>query len=299
MSGPEQETKDVATIEHEGHGKDLFSLMPRNFDGAQRFCDVLAKSELVPQAYREKPANIFVAVQMGAELGLSPMQALQNIAVINGRPTLWGDAVLGLVQASGKLEYIREWAEGDVAYCEVKRRGYGHPYKTSFTQEDAKRMGLAGKQGPWSQIPQRMRQLRARAFALRDQFADVLRGVAVTEEIIDIEQTPAETPEQPKPVTQEDKGASVRERMAKQLPKEAGASSGVVPPAGSPPAAEAPVISDAEWQAQCDQWEERDGERLKEAKKLLHVDSYRRLVGSERNHFANVMEDLKKGPARK
>lgn len=214
---PEQPREQVKIL-------DLFSVMPRTFDGVQEFCKVLANSELVPKDYQDKPANIFVAIQCGAEIGLSPMQAIQSIAVVNGRPSLWGDAPLGLVQGSGKLEHIREWADGDTAFCETKRKGYPAPHVTTFSQEDAKRMGLAGKAGPWSQIPGRMRQLRARAFNLRNQFADVLKGVSVAEEIVDI--TPIEpAPAEPTtPVTQEEKGASVREKMqAKaQKPQESG-----------------------------------------------------------------------------
>ena len=55
-----------------------------------------------------------------------------------------------------------------------------------FSMQDAKQAGLTGKQGPWSQYPRRMLQMRARAFALRDVFADVLRGVHVAEEAQDI-----------------------------------------------------------------------------------------------------------------
>jgi hypothetical protein len=55
--------------------------------------------------------------------------------------------------------------------------------------DDAKAAGLLGKQGPWSQYPKRMRQMRARGFALRDVFPDVLKGMPVAEEVMD---TPAE-----------------------------------------------------------------------------------------------------------
>src|SRR3546814_4979258 len=51
--------------------------------------------------------------------------------------------------------------------------------------DDAKKAGRAGKQGPWSQYPQRMRQMRARAWAMRDGFADVLKGIGIAEEVRD------------------------------------------------------------------------------------------------------------------
>ena len=52
----------------------------------------------MPREFQAKPNNILVAVQWGFEIGLAPMQALQNIAVINGRPSLWGDSLLALVK---------------------------------------------------------------------------------------------------------------------------------------------------------------------------------------------------------
>jgi hypothetical protein len=103
----------------------------------------------------------------------------------DGRPALWGDAVIALVRGSGLLDSIHEEITADVATCTVKRRGEP-PASRSFSVEDAKRAGLYGKQGPWQQYPKRMLQMRARAWALRDVFPDVLRGVHVAEEAQDM-----------------------------------------------------------------------------------------------------------------
>lgn len=167
------------------HQLPALDLAPRTMEEALRFCDLLAKSEIIPKDYQNKPGNIMVAVQWGSEVGLKPMQAMQNIAVINGRPSLWGDALIALVRASPLCEYIVEGEEGDTAWCKVKRRGEPEQSRT-FSQADAKTAGLAGKSGPWSQYPKRMRQLRARAFALRDVFPDVLKGMPVAEELMDM-----------------------------------------------------------------------------------------------------------------
>ena len=172
-----------------------FGLVPQSIPEAMQLADILAQSDMVPRDYQRKPGNILVAVQWGAEVGLKPLQALQNIAVINGRPALWGDAVVALVRGSGLLEYMQETAEGDTAVCRIKRKGQPEEVRT-FSQADAKAAGLAGKSGPWSQYPARMRQMRARAFALRDVFADVLKGLAVAEEVQDM---PAEQPPAPAP----------------------------------------------------------------------------------------------------
>lgn len=162
-----------------------FDLSPQTFEQALTFADYLADSDLVPKDFKGKPANCLIAMQWGAELGLKPLQALQNLAIINGRPALWGDAVIALVRSSPLCEYITESDDGHTAVCRVKRRGEAEEVRT-FSMDDAKVAGLLGKAGPWTNYPKRMRQMRARAFALRDVFADVLRGMPIAEEIMDI-----------------------------------------------------------------------------------------------------------------
>lgn len=195
-------------------------LNPQNVEQALAAAEHLAKSTLVPKDYQGNPGNILVAMQMGAELGLPPMQALQNVAVINGRPSLWGDAVLALVRGSGKLEDFHEEVTDEKAVCTVHRKGDSKPVVREFSMEDAKKAGLAGKSGPWQQYPKRMMQMRARSFALRDAFPDVLRGVWSAEEAQDApmrDVTPdaseagAEQAEKPASRT-----ASVRDKVAQK-----------------------------------------------------------------------------------
>ncbi|NDC95041.1 hypothetical protein EB077_07040 [bacterium] len=171
----------------------------QSFDDAFRFAKMVAGSEFAPKDFKGKPESCLLAIQHGSEVGLSPMQSLQSIAVINGRPTIWGDAALALVQSSPVCEYVKEYVEGQgdglTAVCEAKRRGYPAPTVSRFSMADAKRAGLAGKSGPWSQYPERMLQLRARGFALRNAFADALRGLITAEEAQDYPQPePAREP---------------------------------------------------------------------------------------------------------
>lgn len=165
------------------------------------FSKAVAASGLAPKGI-DRAESIFVAIQMGLEIGLSPMAALQNIAVINGRPSLWGDAMLGVVRACGELELYEEWFEHQGArlkatpdtyddttraVVKLKRRG-AELRQGSFSVADAKRAELWGKAGPWKQYPFRMLRFRARAFELRDEFGDVLKGLQSAEEVRD---TPA------------------------------------------------------------------------------------------------------------
>ena len=162
-----------------------FDLSPQTFEQAMKFSQMLAESDLVPKDFKGKPGNCLIAMQWGSELGLKPLQALSNIAVVNGRAALWGDAVIALVRSSPMCEYVHESDDGHTATCRSKRKGEKE-HVTTFSMDDAKQAGLAGKQGPWTQYPKRMRQMRARAFNLRDVFPDVLRGMPVAEEVQDM-----------------------------------------------------------------------------------------------------------------
>lgn len=170
---------------------------PTTMGEAMQFSEMLASSSMVPKAYQGKPNDVLVCVQWGYEMGLAPMQALQNIAVINGKPSVYGDAMMALVQSSPVCEDIEEYFEGEgttnpVAVCVAKRKGR-KPVVTKFSVEDAKRAGLWGKGGPWTAYPKRMLQMRARGFALRDAFPDVLKGMITAEEAQDY-------PDEAKPV---------------------------------------------------------------------------------------------------
>ncbi len=186
---------DISTNTAPARGLALASM-----DDAYRFAKMVASSEFSPKDFRGKPESCLLAIQAGSEVGLSPMQSLQSIAVINGRPSIWGDAAMALVQASPVCEYVREYVEGDgdnlVAVCEAKRRGYPAPTVVRFSVADAKKAGLWGKSGPWQQYPARMLALRARGFALRNAFADALRGLVTAEEAMDYPTT-ATPPREP------------------------------------------------------------------------------------------------------
>ena len=170
----------------------LTTFAPSSMAEAKEFSNLLAGSGMVPQNYQGKPADIMVAVMWGYELQLQPLQALQNISVINGKPSVWGDTAIALVRSHHACRGVKEWIDGEgdkmIAYCEVKRAHKGKDDETitsSFSMADARQAGLLNKKGPWSQYPKRMLQMRARGFALRDAFPDALKGVITTEEAMD------------------------------------------------------------------------------------------------------------------
>lgn len=160
----------------------------RSLDDYWRFAQFVCKSGLAPKGM-ETPEACIIAMQIGAEIGLKHMQSIQSIAVINNRPSVWGDSVKGLILATGICEDFQEYFEGEgdklVAHCKIKRRGMSWVHQT-FSVADAKQADLTKKQGPWQQYPKRMLQMRARGFACRDAFPDALRGLYLTEEVMDM-----------------------------------------------------------------------------------------------------------------
>jgi hypothetical protein len=183
------------------------ALVPANSEQAWKIAECMAKSQLVPKAYQGRPSDILIAGAMGARLGLDPFSAMSGIAVVNGRPTLYGDAMLAV--CSGR----KDWRGLDVIWkgesevtVTVKRAVADGSIVTSsgtFSVDDAKKSGLWGKQGPWTQYPKRMLELRARAFALRNSYADALLGFYAREEmegVIEVEATDV-TPKRKKSVS--------------------------------------------------------------------------------------------------
>lgn len=164
--------------------KDDGGLQFTRFGQVIEFAGYLERGQMLPKGMTKEQAAI--AIIFGAKMGIDVLASVQNIAVINGRPSVWGDAIGAIVQGSGLLE--DEWeeevgeGEGYKVRFHVRRKNRTHEKVGEFGYADAKRAGLWGKPGPWTQYPKRMMLLRARAFAYRDAFPDVLKGIRVVEE---------------------------------------------------------------------------------------------------------------------
>jgi hypothetical protein len=202
-------------------------LVLKTLDDYWRYASFIVKAGVAPKDMKS-PEAIVVALQLGAEVGLPPMAALQNVMVINGRPSLYGDAQLAVVRDSGKFDdaAFREWFEGEgddyAACCTVRRRGGGQPITQRFSIRQAKKAKLWTKSGPWTDYPERMLQWRARGWALRDGFSDALKGLSLsveeahdipTPDMIDVEPLSSSVMPTPEP------GQSANEALAEHLTK--------------------------------------------------------------------------------
>jgi hypothetical protein len=184
-------------------GGPLAALVPQSLDDAFRLAKALSSAgDMVPKHYQGQPEMTMAAIIRGMEVGLNPMQALSSIAVINGRASLWGDALPALVQRAGHHVDVDYEGSGDnlTAVATLTRGDTGKKVVRRFGLADAKRAGLLGKQGPWQSYPQRMILMRARTWAIRDGAADALMGMEAAEEVSDYgpdrarDVTPADAP---------------------------------------------------------------------------------------------------------
>jgi hypothetical protein len=242
-------TSPPAALERAGvKPRTAIGLIPETVDQAWRLAQIMSSSELVPNQYKDKPADVMVAIMYGAEVGLTPAQALTGIAVINGRPGLWGDALLAVIVSSplyvwheeyylvGQARARRAVLEPDdlldpttAAACRFIRRGDREARPpVVFSLADARRAHLVGKAGPWIEYPQIMLKMRARMFAARDAFPDLLRGVRAAEELEDYApEAPAEAPPVVRRLSDTPPAAPALEREPREL--EAAAVEAVAP----------------------------------------------------------------------
>lgn len=166
----------------------MAALVPKDLDDAFRLAKALSMSgDMIPECFQGKPEATMAALVRGMEIGLAPMQSLSSIAVINGRASLWGDALPALMQRAGHHVDVVIEGDGDnmVAMATLTRGDTGKSIIRKFSVDDAKKANLWTKKGPWQQYPKRMISLRARTLAVRDGAADALMGLQIAEEVQD------------------------------------------------------------------------------------------------------------------
>jgi hypothetical protein len=181
------EIKDAEKVE-KSIVTQAFNTMPATVQEAIKLSELIAGSDLAPKNFKDKPGNCYIAIQMGAEVGLSPMQAIQNICVINGRPTIYGDMGKALLLAKGcRIEErdIKEIRASGEAWCRITRADGKRQAIRTFSMENAEHAKLLKKEGPWQTDPYRMLAWRAFWFCARDVAADLLHGLGGVEEVRD------------------------------------------------------------------------------------------------------------------
>ncbi len=186
-------------------GNALSPIIPRTVEEVGRLADAVIAAGMVPNSYAGTngagtKAKIMIGIMKGLEVGFGPITALSHICIINNRPSLYGEAAIALCHRAGAIESVRHYYEGKegsddwIAIYEIRRRKHEQAYIGTFSVKDAKRAHLWAnpKRTPWIEYPQRMLLARARAFALREGFADYLMGLSIAEEAEDLPAAPPE-----------------------------------------------------------------------------------------------------------
>jgi hypothetical protein len=173
-------------------GGGVLAIIPQDLDQTWRMARMAVIGKMAPKSLVEgkdeesATAACAIAIMAGAELGLTPLMALRSYAVVNGRPSLWGDGLKAVVRQSGKCEYIRTGSDQKMGWCEAKRNDTGETKRVEFTMEQAKLAKLNVKTGPWtSGYADVMMERRATNRCLNDLFADVLGGIVDAQEAQD------------------------------------------------------------------------------------------------------------------
>jgi hypothetical protein len=258
-------------------------------DKLEAACLSITQSGMCPKQFQNKPKDALIAVLAGMAVGWKPLQSLQAIAVINGRPSIYGDGLTGLAYGSGKVAWVREWMELDgkvvdhpsyatpkdypnglTACWQAQRKDCEEPSPVArFSVGDAKAANLWLKQGPWTQYPMRMLTMRARSWGLRDNFSDALQGLVQAEELMDIQ--PTHTP------------SRLEQIAAKQLPAPEGEATIDAEPEA---AADAPQLVTPEW---CKKFRAGIATKRKSLETSLGNDEFIQIVVRD---FVGTEEDL-------
>lgn len=215
---PAQQQVAVAKPKHAPipTGGAIKAVIPRDVSEAGRLAIAIIKAGLCPDSYKDagKPneSKVMIGILKSLEVGLPPITGLSTIAIINGKPSVYGDGLSALLQKSGTLErrvveefgpqpdskaQTGDWPKDYGIRVKLYRKGQDEPYEGEFTVGAAQRAGLwmNAKRVPWVKYPKRMMMWRAFGFAVRDGFSDCLSGLWLAEEVEDMGPPEPEAPD--------------------------------------------------------------------------------------------------------
>lgn len=160
------------------------------YNNALKMAEGLAKSELVPDNYRNKPESCLIAIDVARQIGArSPIFVMQNLFVVKGKPSWSGQYCDAIVRANFKKVKVELSGEGDERGCKVTAYDDNGNFceGTRITIRMAKQEGWFNKTGSkWQTMPDLMLQYRAFAFFARIHCPDKLLGIHDEFENLDI-----------------------------------------------------------------------------------------------------------------
>lgn len=157
---------------------------PRDLPSAITLARLIASSPLCPSPLRGREADVLLVMMTGAEMGLTTMQAMRNLHVINGRIGMSAAMIRSRCQAHPDCELF-EVAEADATHAvvEVKKRSWPERRLVVWTLDDAERAQLTQPDSLWSKWPQEMCVARATTRAATMYFPEVASGIFAEEDL--------------------------------------------------------------------------------------------------------------------
>lgn len=166
------------------------------FEQAQRAANLICKSDLVPEHFKNKPQNCLIVFDMAQRLGAQPIMLMQKTYIIKGRPAMEAQLVIALVNSRGPFTGPIQWkfnGEGDNRACTAyaTHKVTKQVCDATVTWKMAKLEGWTSKQGSkWLTMPDQMFMYRSATFLARLHCPEVLFGFPTVEELQDIGASP-------------------------------------------------------------------------------------------------------------
>ena len=163
-------------------------LGPQNLEQAWALADALAKSDMVPEQFRNKPANVITVLMMAHDLGVGITYAMREIYVVEGRPTASAALKVSLILQSGLCE-LWEVAESTDKTCTIRTRRRGKKEASlTLTMDEVKTAGFAdspkgGLKDTWRKFPRIMLRHRVESWLGDQEYPDVVRGLRTPDEL--------------------------------------------------------------------------------------------------------------------
>jgi hypothetical protein len=162
-----------------------------NFQLAQRIAKVFAESDMVPNQYKGNIGNCIIALEMANRIGSSPLMVMQNLYVIQGKPSWSSTFLIATLNACGRfspLRYEEDEQDGGRTRAFAIDKTTGETLYGAWVSMDmAKSEGWTTKGGSkWKSMPELMRRYRAASFFTRQFAPEVSMGLQTYEEVIDV-----------------------------------------------------------------------------------------------------------------
>lgn len=184
---PYDTTAELMPIDTTDDGLALLEKQAKAMDAAHRLATALCNTQMVPTTFRGKPDDGAAAILYGAELGLKPQQALQQVFVVHGQPAIYARTMVALLKAKGyRFETVSSTDEAVTVRATSPR---GEVEESTWTFERAQRAGYTTNK-KYTTDPQAMLYAKSAAEVSRKIAPDVLLGITYSAEDLELEQRP-------------------------------------------------------------------------------------------------------------